>query len=202
MIALAATFPACSTAYAECLVEQNDVGLGFILPSEGCRVTVHSDVALSMVTTDWSRYGLHGDAEIGVLGAVPGFAPLHLGGVVALGGDSIPDERTGDRSVFEAKTLLRGHLWLPPDHDGLVYVDFALGPTFIAPTSSDEPSRVGLYAELGLSVHGGIGLFFGAEPTFSVDDGTVRPRYTLGGKTTAAGFLLALSIYVCAQSHC
>jgi hypothetical protein len=97
---------------------------------------------------------------------------------------------------------LRGHLWLPPDDDALVYVDFAAGPTFIAPTYDDEPSRLGLYGELGFSVHGGIGVFFGAEPAFSVADGSVRPRFTIGGRTTAAGFLLALSIYLCAQTHC
>jgi hypothetical protein len=36
----------------------------------------------------------------------------------------------------------------------------------------------------------------------SVQDQTLHTRYAVGAKTTAAGFLIVLSIYACSQTTC
>jgi len=189
-------------ARAECEIEHDGVGLGLVLPFEDCAMTVHTDVGMAAVTEDLEHFGLQGYVEGGVLFAAPGARAFQLGPVVSLGGDSISDAADASHSLFETRLLLRTRTWLPPDPDGVVYIDAAFGPALLLPTEGRDPRRVGIYGELGVNLHGAAGIFFGVEPTWSLDGGALRTRYAFGGKTTASGFVLALAIYLCAEVRC
>jgi len=207
MAAFAALTIGCaSEARAECFLGEDDVGYGFVLPSQDCAWTIHTDVAIGAVTEDFRNYGLSGSVESGVLVSIPEHRFFQLGPVVSLGGHSITDDAEQDHSVFEPRLLLRTRLWIPGGGDdkdpSLVYVDAAVGAAALVPTEGADGVRGALYSELGVNLHGGVGLFFSVEPAWSLADGSMKPLYAMGMKTTAAGFLVALFVYLCVESHC
>lgn len=133
--------------------------------------------------------------------AVKDHTPAHLGVAFAVSGTEPDPDNAKSRTAVDAALMMRSRYWLPALPGGVsVLLDAAAGPALYV--ESDQPIRYGGYFEIGTSLHGMLGLFFAAEPTVSVQDQTLHTRYAVGAKTTAAGFLIVLSIYACSQAAC
>ncbi|MBL9021826.1 MAG: hypothetical protein JNL21_06475 [Myxococcales bacterium] len=185
----------------DCMVEVDGIGLGFVIPDRGCKGTVVTDVQVAAATTDWSNYAVRGSAEAGGMWALPEHEPAHLGATLAVGGTSPYDGAESAGPSVDVAPLLRARYWTPPLGGGpSIVLDAAAGPAFLIPTG--EAFRYGGYFELGASLHGALGLFFGVSPTVSMRDQTLQTRYSIGAKTTAVGVLIVLSIYACSQTNC
>ncbi|NUO51262.1 MAG: hypothetical protein HOV80_20585 [Polyangiaceae bacterium] len=185
-----------------CPIEYEGVGMGAVIPGPECRTTFHSDVHVSAITENWVDYAPRGTLEVGALWGVPAAEGLHLGPMLAISGSGVSESGDTTLATFDPSIRLRGRMWIPTDGERILFVEAATGPTLSVPAGPDDPLRVGAYGELGLNVHGLIGGFFAVEPTVSTDDDSVVTRYSLGLKTTAAGFAIAVAVYLCAEARC
>jgi hypothetical protein len=196
---------AANTAHAAeegCMMEADGICLGFIIPDRGCATTILTDVQLTAATTNWTDFRMRGTAEVGGMWAVQDHKPAHLGVTFAISGTEADPDDPSSRPVADSALLMRTRYWMPPFPGGpSMILDAAAGPALVV-GDGEDPIRYGGYFEIGTSLHGMLGLFFAAQPTVSSEDQTLSTRYALGAKTTASGFLIVLSLYVCSQSKC
>lgn len=202
-IALLAMAP---RAHAEgnCPIEYEGVGMGAVIPGAECKSTLHTDVHVSALTENWVDYAPRGTLEVGAMWGVPAAEGLHLGPMLALSGSGVDESGDTTLATFDLSARLRGRMWIDTDGSKILFVEAATGPTLSVPAGPDDPLRAGVYGELGLNAHGILGAFFAIEPTMSTSkrDDSIVTRYSLGLKTTAAGFAIAVAVYLCAEARC